>query len=271
MASGVGVHMAEDPRNLDRGLKGQESLFDKRLREFRTTGQIEKPVAAAKSLINTRKTFETPIPGSASGIAGNEEHSEIERLAFIDPLTENFNGRTILSKLAIEVKRARRYKRAVGVLMLQIDGLENIASTIPALAFETLMRGISNTISKNLREVDLRGKFDDNKFLVVCPETSLEQLNIVAERLRNKFSTNQTAQVDQSFSATVSVGISAFPRHGESEKEVMEAVAQALASASARGGNQIVQGKRVESQEQATNFVPPPSHIPAPNTNFPNI
>lgn len=243
--------MAEDAKNQDPpGLRARESQFDRRLRQFRLTGQIEKEPVLSKARLNPTKEFETPALDSKRRPAKNDEVSEMERMAFHDPLTEQLNNRTILSRLTKELHRARRYKHQLGLLVLQIDELDRIGASVTPLVMETFLLNVSRVLGQNMREVDYRGSHEHNKFMIVCPETSLAELEALAERIRSKFSSSRVIHVNQNFMVTVSIGISSYPEYGASAEELIAAATTALNDAVKKGGNLVT---RPEAQEANTN------------------
>lgn len=249
-----------DPKTPLTAFSGKESVFDKKLREFRTTGQFQKP--DRKSLEYIKKPtaeFQTPANDSVlHDYSNDQEYTETERMAFIDESSGFYNSRTILSKLANEIRRSARYRRKLSMMIIELDGHSEKDHLTP-FAQEMLFNSFCKTLSKNVRDVDILGRFDDSSVMIVCPETSLIDAISEAERLKHTISASNFKPVGHLVSATISAGISAYPDHGSAPIEVLGAAMDALRKAIAAGGNQICladTGTSSIKEMPAENFAP---------------
>lgn len=235
--------------NHEKAATNRESAFDRKLQQFRITGEIQTS-AAKQSEVKRKLTDDYEYKSMDSRATADLEISELERLAFTDPLTDCENQRTINNHFKEEVKRAHRYRQALGVMVMEIDEFEKLTSELPQFAIENLLRAIASMLKKNIREVDLIGRVSGGRFMLVCPETSIGQICVMAERLRNMFACTRIASIGYNLNITVSAGISSFPQTGENAPEVLSAAEEALSMAMEKGGNFI-------SEPQSTRFVVP--------------
>jgi len=244
------------------GISGRESVFDKRLREFRNTGSFQKP--QPKSLIFNKKQaadFETPSMDSKlrPKTSDNEEITEIERLAFYDEASGLLNTRTTLGKLAQEIRRSGRYKHSFCLFIVELDGYANEDGLTP-LAKEMLFADFCKVMRKSIREVDIIGRFDDPSVLVICPETTLGDAVIEAERLKSTISSTHFKRVSSHAAMTVSIGISCYPEHGTTPVEILGSALEAAQQAVSYGGNAIAAAKvevaAVEEVKPLVDFSP---------------
>jgi diguanylate cyclase (GGDEF)-like protein len=228
-----------DPKTPMTGISGKESVFDKKLREFRNTGQFQKPDRKALEYIR-KPSAEFHIPATDSKLHdySDNEFTETERMAFIDESSGFFNSRTILSKLANEVRRAARYHRKLSMMIIELDGLSE-KEHLTNLAKEMLFNSFCKTLRSNVREVDILGRFDDSTLMIVCPETSLIDAISEAERLKYIISASHFKPVGHLVSATISVGVASYPEHGGAAIEVLGAALDASRDAVLKGGNQV--------------------------------
>ncbi|MEM7423882.1 MAG: diguanylate cyclase [Pseudomonadota bacterium] len=84
-----------------------------------------------------------------------------------------------------EWERARRYDRPLCVLMVQVDGLREIARSAGARRCEVAMAEVAACVSAGLRKIDTRGRLGPNEFGLLLPETRLTQAELVAVRLQD--------------------------------------------------------------------------------------
>lgn len=227
-----------DAGNHQRAPLNRESIFDRKLQQWRNTGEFDKSAATSpmskRTMETQRPTVELPKPPVAdAGV------NELEKAAFLDPLTEQFNQRTMLINLKDEIRRARRYKQSLGLLLVEIDKFEEFTANNSSLAIEYAFKGVANILSKHIREVDILGSLDDGRFLILCPETSMHQLSRMADRLRTLLATARLAHFGRRVSLTVSAGLSAYPETGENEADVLAGAIEALRIALDAGGDAV--------------------------------
>jgi diguanylate cyclase (GGDEF)-like protein len=110
-----------------------------------------------------------------------------QRKAEVDALTGISNRLGFEQQLSGEWKRARRYARPLGVLLLDLDGLKRVNDTDGHEAGDRLIQAAAGQISQDIRQSDLAARLAGDEFVVLCPETDrhgLEQLGAkLSERL----------------------------------------------------------------------------------------
>lgn len=258
----------QDPKTPLTGNRGRESVFDRRLLEYRNTGGFEKP--RRKTLEYLRKPtaqFETPSMDSklhAAEIAG-EQFTETERLAFVDESSGLLNSRTIMSRVSNEVRRSKRYKHDFSILLIELDTITTIASLTP-LAVEMIFHTFCKVLKDNIREVDIVGRFDRSSALLICPETTISEVIVEAERLRQVVSVSRFKQLGHNQTLTVSIGIAAFPMHGNTDAELLGAVMQATQNAVAAGGNKMCAADVMAAPDQPKTVAPTEDFSPTSAT-----
>ncbi len=222
--------------NHEKAATNRESAFDRKLQQFRITGEINTS-SLKQNEVKRKLTDDYDYHSMDSKSIGDHRISELERMAFTDPLTCIFNQRTMMNKLRAQVKRAHRYHQSLGVMMIEIDEFERISGESATFAMENLIRNVSGMLTKNIREVDFIGRIEGGKFMLVCPETSVGQICVMAERLRNLFAGSRLSSLGYNISLTVSIGVSSFPQTGENAADVFSAAEEALSMAQEKGGN----------------------------------
>jgi diguanylate cyclase (GGDEF)-like protein len=112
-----------------------------------------------------------------------------QRKAEVDSLTGIPNRFAFDQRLANEWKRARRYGRPLGLLLLDLDGLKRVNDKDGHEAGDRMIKKAAAQISADTRQSDLAARLAGDEFVVLCPETSragLEQLATkLAERLEH--------------------------------------------------------------------------------------
>lgn len=104
--------------------------------------------------------------------------------AVTDPLTGLYNRRYALPHLAKLAERARGNGRCFAVMVLDIDHFKAINDTHGHAAGDRVLVEVARRLRDNLRAVDLVARIGGEEFLVAMPDTTAEQAQGAAERLR---------------------------------------------------------------------------------------
>ena len=161
---------------------------------------------------------------------------EVQRLAITDGLTGLFNRHKLDEALANEFERARRYKRPLSIVMIDMDGLKTINDTYGHPAGDAALKMVADVIRGQIRRVDMPARFGGDEFVVVLPEVELELAAKIAERICVKI--QPTEKHEDMFS--VSGGVAQLSDEHASAEDFLRAVDQALYRAKRAGGRQIM-------------------------------
>ncbi|MBS1189364.1 MAG: hypothetical protein H6R10_1156 [Rhodocyclaceae bacterium] len=172
---------------------------------------------------------------------------EIERLRAIlqeqaihDPLTGLFNRRYMEETLAREFAGAERENYPVSLVMVDIDHFKRVNDTYGHQAGDMVLTDLSETLSGHIRGRDIACRYGGEEFLAVLPHTPIEVAAHRAELWRASFEALELEYEGQTFRATISLGVAAFPAHGTTSQAVLAAADKALYAAKAGGRNRIV-------------------------------
>ena len=157
-----------------------------------------------------------------------------------DPLTGLFNRRYLDESLERELARAKRDNLPLSLLMIDLDHFKKLNDTYGHLAGDEVLKCLGELIRKGARGADLPCRYGGEEFLLVLPNMSLE---IAAERAEQWCQAFAEARINfggVTLSATLSVGVSAYPGHGSTRESLIEAADQALYAAKDAGRNRVV-------------------------------
>jgi diguanylate cyclase (GGDEF)-like protein len=215
---------------------GRESLFRKKLNQLRTSGSIEnRPIY--DSVSRTKEIEKSAYLEQVASTLTNTDPVELDRLTLLDGLTELYNHKTISRVLKDELKRSKRYKYNTAIVMVKIDGFDEIIGRFGHLASDSVFKGTANFLMATIRDVDIPARYDAETFVVVCPQTDVSGASVLAERLRSKIYTERISDVGQNWTVTISIGICAYPSGGTKEEELFKSSLDAVVEAQNRGGN----------------------------------
>ncbi len=161
---------------------------------------------------------------------------EVQRLAVTDGLTGLFNRHKLDEALANEFERARRYKRPLSMVMIDMDGLKTINDTYGHPAGDAALKLVADVIRSHIRRVDMPARFGGDEFVILLPEVELELAVKIAERICEKIRPNE----DHADMFTVSGGVAQLSDEHASAEDFLRAVDNALYQAKRAGGQQVM-------------------------------
>jgi diguanylate cyclase (GGDEF)-like protein len=164
---------------------------------------------------------------------------ELEETAVTDGLTQLANHRHFSERLAIEVKRARRYNSSLSLIMIDIDYFKLINDRYGHLAGDDVLKNVARIIKENVRESDIPARYGGDEFALILPETGIMQAFTVAEKLRTKVEgyvfTSQ--DVHQTAKLTTSIGVAMLTPDVKEAPQLIEKADQAMYKAKQDGRN----------------------------------
>ena len=181
-------------------------------------------------------------------------YESMKEISVRDPLTGCFNRRFLEEQLPTEIERALRYGRPLSVIMGDIDHFKAINDTHGHHAGDLVLISISRAIIDTMRDrIDWVCRYGGEEFIIVMPETRIEDGSIVAERLRAKIENTPVEASGTSIPVTMSFGMTGFtpPIHGMkiTMKELIESADRMLYRAKNEGRNRVVSGPVDSSPE----------------------
>ncbi|MBC9071003.1 GGDEF domain-containing protein [Thauera sp. CAU 1555] len=158
-----------------------------------------------------------------------------------DPLTDLGNRRYLMDRLKEETVRARRKNVPLCVAVLDVDHFKRVNDTWGHEAGDETLRRISEVLRSSVREYDTVGRWGGEEFLLLFPETGLEEALNTAERVRQSISEIRIERPDGPIQLTASLGL-AQQLAGESASATVSRADNALLSAKRKGRDRTVIG-----------------------------
>lgn len=159
-----------------------------------------------------------------------------EQLAIRDSMTGLYNHLYIVSRLEEEIGRSARYQTPLSIIIVDLDHFKKINDTFGHLMGDTVLKQVSKVIKSQCRTVDKIGRYGGDEFLVILPETSMENASKLATRLRDSI---QKLKFGQPVEVTISQGIAGYEQ-GETADAMIERADTNLYTAKNSGRNQFI-------------------------------
>jgi diguanylate cyclase (GGDEF)-like protein/putative nucleotidyltransferase with HDIG domain len=166
----------------------------------------------------------------------------LHREAIIDAKTGLFNSRHFAHELNNYLAAARRASQPLSIVVADLDLLREINNGYGHLAGDEVLRGVAEVFRRTLRADDIAARFGGEEFSIILPGTSREEALQIAERLRARIAETPFAieMSEQPLSATVSMGVAAFPADATTANELFHLADLAVYRAKVAGRNRVV-------------------------------
>lgn len=155
----------------------------------------------------------------------------LRQLATTDELTGLYNRRFFLDRWAWECDRAKRYQRPLACLMVDVDGFKQVNDRLGHHTGDLVLKDVARELKAALRQSDILARFGGDEFIVALPETTHEQAEAVAQKLRQvslRASGDSQRRVPD---VRLSVGLSYVVPGDQEPEEIIQAADQSLYSA----------------------------------------
>lgn len=167
-------------------------------------------------------------------------NTALELLASTDPLTGLSNRRTLMEVGAKECKRTARFEHPLSVLMVDIDSFKTVNDNWGHLAGDRVICAVADTCRQRVRQgVDTVARLGGEEFVIMLPETSGANAEVLAEALR--IEAQHLRVVDDAGAHvpfTVSIGVASLAR-GQSFEQLLNSADKALYKAKQKGRNLV--------------------------------
>jgi diguanylate cyclase (GGDEF)-like protein len=167
-------------------------------------------------------------------------HETLRSQSIRDPLTGLFNRRFMEESLELELRRAARNQKPLGVIMLDVDRFSQINEGMGRDAGDAVLREIGALLQSTIRKEDIACRISGQKFAVILPNGTVEITSQRADNLRQMIRNFEVKHRRQTIgSVTVSAGVAVFPDHGRIGEALLRAADGALNRAMQDGGDRV--------------------------------
>ena len=196
-----------------------------------------------------RKLATTAAGRIALALANLRLRAELHTLSVRDLVTGLFNRRYMEESLEREVHRATRNQRQVGIIVLDLDGLQHLNEHFGRDVGDAWLREAGRTMQQAVRGSDIVSRSGAEAFTIIMPDTTSAATLQRAEQLRTTLK-ELRAQHQGAASAPFkcSLGLSLFPDHGSTGEAVLRAAEAASKRAKSEGRGRVLIGESGEER-----------------------
>jgi diguanylate cyclase (GGDEF)-like protein len=178
-------------------------------------------------------------PARAQGIVrvNNERRArdqQLLKLARHDPLTGELNRTHLIAALAATIEETTRFRTSCAFMLIGIDHLARINDAFGFDVADAVIAEVASRIRSRLRAGDVLGRFSGNKFGLILKNSTVDDMNVAAERflaiIRDEVVPTKSGPV----SVTASIGAVSVPRYARNTDEVINRAHETLDGAKRR-------------------------------------
>jgi diguanylate cyclase (GGDEF)-like protein len=184
------------------------------------------------------------------------ERAEAQALARLDPLT-GINNRRAFYNIAIPLWNVtQRHGRDLSILIMDIDRFKDINDTNGHACGDEVLRATTQVITETMRDQDVAARWGGEEFIVLLPETGLEQATIFAERLHLSIAASPIQCGRRTIGITASFGVAARSGRESSLDELITAADSFLLIAKHSGRNRVRPARNDHSESADAPMTP---------------
>jgi two-component system, cell cycle response regulator len=213
---------------------------------------ISKPLDMVEELMRVRNMMEVRLLHEAARNYGRMLESQAQK----DSFTGLANRRLLAERMSMA--HARREKRAMGVLFLDLDGFKRVNDTLGHGVGDLLLGSVAGRLQAMAREEDTVARLGGDEFIVLLSEIrDAGSAATVALKVIEAVSSPSDGVEGHSIDMITSVGVSIFPAHGDDSDTLIKRADSALYAAKRAGKHTYRIAGRTDDEADACGWPKP--------------
>ena len=173
---------------------------------------------------------------------------KLQQQSITDGLTGLKTRRFFWESLSSEWKRASRSGRPFSVVLIDLDKFKEVNDSLGHLEGDLVLARVGRLLEQKCRQSNVVARYGGDEFIILMPETGIEQSQILAERLRLWIATDLILNEHK---ITGSFGVASFPVHGFSAEDIIRVADAGMYVSKHAGGNRVSTADEFEGGEGA--------------------
>lgn len=195
---------------------------------------------AELAAINVDYSGEPAMLVSVNDISERKKlEAELFHQANTDSLTGLSNRRFFMIQAEQEIRRARRFNRALSIIMMDLDHFKHINDTYGHAAGDSALETIVRASLESLRESDVMGRLGGEEFAILLPETESHAAIKVAGRLLSHIAEMPIPTAKGVIHCTTSLGLAQLTAKDNSIDDLLCRADEALFRSKEQGRNRV--------------------------------
>ena len=161
---------------------------------------------------------------------------KLQQQSITDGLTGIKTRRFFWEALSSEWKRASRSGRPFSLVLLDLDKFKEVNDSLGHLEGDLVLARVGRLLEQKCRQSNVVARYGGDEFIILMPETGIEQAQVLAERLRLWLATDPMLEEHH---ITGSFGVASFPVHGFAIEDLIRVADAGMYLSKRAGGNQV--------------------------------
>ena len=166
--------------------------------------------------------------------------------AVTDGLTGVKTHRYLMEALSSEWKRSTRAGRPFCLLLADLDRFKFVNDFFGHLEGDLVLKRVARILEQNCRASDVIARYGGDEFVILMPESDIEQSRQIAEKLRACIFGDAFLRGKN---VTASIGIAGFPTHGSTPQELIQIADASMYLSKHQGGNTVSTAGHLDPDE----------------------
>lgn len=173
-----------------------------------------------------------------------KELQEKTRLSETDKMLGIFNRAKFNDELEREMARDERYDNSLSLIMIDIDYFKEFNDNYGHQVGDEILKKFVSIVKEKIRKHDILARYGGDEFMIICPETELEDAEILAERLNDAI---DSYNCEQNNDLSCSFGVAEFKPTQDDKDSLIKRVDRALYNAKKQGRNRVCRSEKEKS------------------------
>jgi len=170
---------------------------------------------------------------------GQSERQRAELLARLDPLTGLNNRRAFYDITAPLWNVALRHNQKLSVILLDIDHFKHLNDTHGHAFGDVVLNAVARILEKSIRSQDVAARWGGEEFILLLPQTDVDEATLIADRLRNTIAGTTLRIDDAEIAITVSLGVAQLDTQHHSLDDLISSADHYLYESKDKGRNRV--------------------------------
>lgn len=176
-------------------------------------------------------------------------YQKAQEQAITDGLTGVKTHRFLMEALSAEWKRSTRASRPFSLVLMDLDRFKFVNDFYGHLEGDVVLQRVGLILEQNCRRSDVVARYGGDEFVILMPETSVEQARQIAGKLRSWVASDPLLR-DKNI--TASFGIATYPIHGSTPQELIQVADASMYLSKHQGGNAVFTAEPREPGDSKT-------------------